>query len=197
MSRLPGWYPTRLAYYVDGKIDFILSPAGDIGVDTYDDPFRVLLDKDHVSERLPLVTADNGMPRDAEFSECVNWFYAAAIMGARCVVRNELWLAKVRDWDAKQELLKMIQWDHRARHGQDFRTWFLGKHLDQWMDADLRIALDRCWAAFPASDAHAVLMATIELSDRLAYRTAEALGLPRPAIDASRTEVARILGRSI
>ncbi|MGH3285580.1 MAG: aminoglycoside 6-adenylyltransferase, partial [Streptosporangiaceae bacterium] len=48
----PGWYPTRLAYYVDGKIDFIISPAGDVGVDTYDEPFRVLLDKDRVSERL-------------------------------------------------------------------------------------------------------------------------------------------------
>lgn len=87
----------------------------------------------------------------------------------------------------------MIEWDHRARYGLDFRTWFLGKHLDQWMDADVREALDRCWAAFPVCDARAALMAMVELFDRVTCPTAEALGLPRLAIDASRREVARIL----
>lgn len=189
----PGWYPTRLCYYVDAKIDFIVTPVADIGVETYDEPFRVLLDKDQQSERLPFVKTERGLPSEHEFSECVNWFYAAAIMGARCVVRDEPWLAKVRDWNAKQELLKMIDWDHRARYGADFHTWFLGKHLDQWMDADVRDALDRCWGAFPVAGSRGALVATVELYDRLARRTAEALGLPRPPIDAPRAEVARIL----
>jgi aminoglycoside 6-adenylyltransferase len=190
----PGWYPTRLAYYVDGKIDFIISPASDIGVDTYDEPFRVLLDKDHAAEHLPLVPADHAPPGEAEFSQCVNWFYAAAIMGARCIVRNEPWLAKVRDADAKQELLKMIEWDHHARHGRDFHTWYLGKHLDRWMDADVRDELDRCWAAFPVPDARAALVATVELYDRLCLRTAAALGLGQPPIAPAREEVQRVLG---
>jgi aminoglycoside 6-adenylyltransferase len=189
----PGWYPTRLCYYVDAKIDFIITPVGDVGVDTYDDPFRVLLDKDHAAERLPLVPSDHRLPGEAEFSECVNWFYAAAIMDARCVVRDEPWLAKYRDFDAKQQLLKMIEWDHRARYGGDFHTWFLGKHLDQWMDPDVRDALDRCWGAFPVSDARVALIATVELYDRLALRAADALGLPRPPIDRPHAEVARIL----
>ncbi|HTW06401.1 MAG TPA: aminoglycoside 6-adenylyltransferase [Acidimicrobiales bacterium] len=189
----PGWYPTRLCYYVDAKIDFILTPVGDIGVDTYDEPFRVLLDKDHASERLPLAPPRHSLPSEPEFSECVNWFYAAAIMGARCVARDEPWLAKNRDADAKQELLKMIVWDHRARYGPDYDTWFLGKHLDQWMDADVREALDRCWGAFPVADARAALIATVELYERLACRTAEALGLAQPLIDGPRAEVARIL----
>lgn len=130
----PGWYPTRLCYYVDAKIDFIVTPTSDIGVDTYDEPFRVLCDKDHVAERLLLVPPEHTLPDEAEFSEGVNWFYAAAIMAARAVVRDEPWLAKNRDFDAKQELLKMIEWDHRSRYGTDYHTWFLGKHLDQWMD---------------------------------------------------------------
>jgi aminoglycoside 6-adenylyltransferase len=189
----PGWYPTRLAYYVDGKIDFIITPASDIGVDTYGEPFRVLCDKDRAAGRLPLVPANRALPGESEFSECVSWFYAAAIMAARCVARAEPWLAKARDWDAKQELLKMIEWDHRARFGNGFRTWFLGKHLDQWMDADVRAALDRCWGAFPVSDARTALLETMELYDRLTRRTAEALELPLPSIDAPRAEVARIL----
>jgi aminoglycoside 6-adenylyltransferase len=190
----PGWYPTRLCYYVDAKIDFILTPVTDVGVDSYDDPFRVLLDKDHGSHRLPLVPADDGPPSAAEFSRCVNWFYAAAIMDARCVVRDEPWLAKNRDADAKQELLKMIEWDHRARYGPDYDTWFLGKHLHQWMDADVREALERCWGAFPVADARDALIATVDLYDHVARRAAAALGLPRPPIDGPRAEVVRILG---
>lgn len=189
----PGWYPTRLAYYVDGKIDFTVTPLADLGVDTYDEPFRVLLDKDGVSARLPLVPPDRPLPGEAEFAESCNWFYAAAIMGARCVVRTEPWLAKIRDWDAKQELLRMIEWDHRARYGREALTWFLGKHLEQWADPDVREGLDRCFAGFPVSDARAALLATMDLYDRLAVRTAEALGLARPPIAAARAEVARIL----
>jgi hypothetical protein len=87
----------------------------------------------------------------------------------------------------------MIEWDHRARYGQDFHTWFLGKHLDQWMDSHVRQALDRCWRAFPVAEGRAALIATLELYDRLALRTAEALGLSRPPIDGPRAEVARML----
>lgn len=190
----PGWYPTRLCYYVDAKIDFIVTPTSDIGVDTYDEPFRVLCDKDHVAERLLLVPPEHTLPDEAEFSEGVNWFYAAAIMAARAVVRDEPWLAKNRDFDAKAELLKMIEWDHRSRYGTDYHTWFLGKHLDQWMDPDVRQELDRCWGAFPVADARAALVATVELYDSLACRTADTLGLLRPPIDGPRAEVARILG---
>ena len=134
-------------------------------------------DKDQAAGQLPVVAAHLAPPSEAEFSECVNWFYAAAIMGARCVVRSEPWLGKARDWDAKAEMLKMIQWDHRARYGADFQTWYLGKHLDRWMDADVREDLDRCWGAFPIQDAPAALVATVELYDKLCLRAAVALGL--------------------
>jgi len=103
-----------------GLAQLIITPASDIGVDTYDEPFRVHGDKDQAAGRLPVVTANRALPGESEFSECISWCYAAAIMAARCVARDEPWLAKGRDWDAKQELLKMIEWDHRARYGAGF-----------------------------------------------------------------------------
>src|SRR3954452_21291223 len=53
----PGWHPTRLVYYVDGKIDFMIAPmvalAEGVG---YDGPYRVVVDKDARANRLePIV----------------------------------------------------------------------------------------------------------------------------------------------
>src|SRR5437867_9426032 len=43
----PDWHPTRLIYYVDGKIDFMVAEVEAVkrGVE-YDRPYRVLVDKD-------------------------------------------------------------------------------------------------------------------------------------------------------
>ncbi len=130
----PGWHPTRLIYYVDGKIDFMIAgvEAAKRGLG-YDRPYRVLVDKDDLGKRLHAVPLHAGPPRAAEFSTCINCFYAAALMCARGIVRDEPWMAKVRDWDLKTQLLQMIEWDHKSRYGWDFDTWHLGIHMRQWM----------------------------------------------------------------
>jgi aminoglycoside 6-adenylyltransferase len=38
----PDWYPTRLVHYVDGKIDFAITPADGVGEYQYERPFRIL-----------------------------------------------------------------------------------------------------------------------------------------------------------
>jgi aminoglycoside 6-adenylyltransferase len=88
----------------------------------------------------------------------------------------------------------MLEWDHKSRYGWAYDTWFNGKRLDQWIDADLRDALDQCWANFSSTETTEALWASIELFDKVSLRTASALGLtpfdPTPVRD----EVARILG---
>ncbi len=59
----------------------------------------------------------------------MNHFYAAASMAAKAIVRGELWAATIRDRDLKQELLSMIEWDHKARYGWAYDTWYDGKYL--------------------------------------------------------------------
>jgi aminoglycoside 6-adenylyltransferase len=148
----PGWHPTRLVYYVDGKIDFMIGPVGALRTTRYVRPFRVLLDKDHATDTLaaasPLETLP---PNEASYRECNNWFYAAALMCAKCVVRYDPWQAKFRDWDLKQQLIRMIEWDHKTRYGWSYDTWSRGKRLRQWIDADVFAALDDCWAGFGGS----------------------------------------------
>ncbi len=167
--------PTRLVYYAGGKLDFTLLPAEDLRGRIYERPFRVLLDKDGTAgtaSHRPMVPP---APKAAEFWESVNWAWAAALMEAKAIVRDEPWSAKLRDQDLKAELLRMIEWDHRARYGGDFDTRYLGTRLRSWMDSDVQAELEHCWSGFGARESERALLATVGLYCRLAERTARRL----------------------
>jgi aminoglycoside 6-adenylyltransferase len=173
----PGWHPTRLVYYADGKIDFMVAPADVLrGGVRYDRPFVVLLDKDGMAPALRLAASDEAPPSLSDFTRCVNWFYAGTIAWAKCLARSEPWAAKVRDWDTKVQMLSMIEWDHKVRHGWDYETWFGGTHLHEWMDPDIVAAVAHCWSGFSLGDSLRALRASLELFERLSVRTAVALG---------------------
>jgi aminoglycoside 6-adenylyltransferase len=174
----PGWHPTRLVYYTGGKIDFMIAPADALRVASYARPFRVLVDKDGTARDLSTSHVPDNIPTVSAFMECVDGFYAAAIMCAKCIVRNEPWLAKLRDWESKQSLLRMIEWDHKARYGLVYDTWYQGKHLQRWADNDVLMALDNCWSGFGPSQTAAALLASVDLFERLRARAAESFGIP-------------------
>jgi aminoglycoside 6-adenylyltransferase len=190
----PDWHPTRLVYYVDGKIDFMIGAveAARRGVD-YDRPYNVLVDKDDLAEHLSLTSEPQPPPTADELHTCVNWFYAAGLMCAKCIVRDEPWMAKFRDWDLKTELLKMVVWDHKARYGWNYDTWHNGGHMHDWMDADIIEALTSCWAGFSPDDIQRGLAASVALFDELSARTATTLGLEPFDSTAVRKEIDRIL----
>jgi aminoglycoside 6-adenylyltransferase len=189
----PGWNPTRLVYYVDGKIDFMVGSVAILkGGVSYARAFRIVVDKDGLSGRLSIERV-TGQPTTEDFRRSVHWFTAAAIMQAKDIVRDEPWKAKIRDRDLKDELLHMIEWDHRVRYGWDFDTWHLGMHMRQWMDPDVQDELERCWWAFSLDEARAALRASIDLFDRLCRRTATALGYTPFDGRRVRAEIERIL----
>jgi aminoglycoside 6-adenylyltransferase len=176
----PGWFPTRLVYYVNGKIDFLIAPTSAVSEAKYVRPFRVLLDKEGTGNNLRVATTShNGLPDEAEILECVNGFYAAALMCAKCLVRGELWMAKLREFELMGQMLQMIEWDHKARYGPDFDTWYLGVHLCDWMDEDLKDDVAACWGRFDVEDSSRALSKAIMLFGRLADRTADELGHER------------------
>jgi len=174
----PGWHPTRLVYYVDGKIDFMVAPAGVLadGV-LYDRPFRVLINKDATEGAFqPVPRVHQQPPAAAEFLESVNFFYAAAIMWAKYLARSDPWAAKIRDWESKTQLLRMIEWDQKARKGWDYDTWYLGIRLHEWMDPDVVICVEQCWCGLSIEDSARALRASLALFDALSTRTAMVLG---------------------
>lgn len=171
--------PTRLIYYVGGKIDFTLLPAERLAGRSYARPFRVLLDKDGTAATASLSAPAAELPSAAEFEESINWAWAAALMQAKAIMRDEPWSAKLRDQDLKGELLRMIEWDHLARHGAEIDIRYLGTRMRQWMDTNIQHALEHCWGSLNGDDSARALLATTGLYRTLAERTATALGFPR------------------
>jgi aminoglycoside 6-adenylyltransferase len=193
----PGWHPTRLLYLVDGKIDFMIAPVSGLDAPRDAAPFRLLIDKDGNGARLTTkLPASDGPPDAAEVLRCINWFYAAALMCAKAIVRGEMWTAKVRDWDLKQQLLLMIEWDHRARYGWGYETWRNGQRIAQWADDDVKDALQACWGRFDSPDMTHALIASIDLFDELATRGWSATQSDGFDAAAARAEVVRILSRN-
>jgi aminoglycoside 6-adenylyltransferase len=181
-------------YYVDAKIDFMIAPLCALAATKYQRPFQVLIDKDGLGTRLPPPDRSIALPpTQDEFLECINWFYAAAIMCAKCIVRNDPWQSRYRDWDLEQQLLRMLEWDHKARHGWAYDTWSKGKRLKEWLDPDLLLDLDACWSGFGEAESAQALLNSTELFNRLTRRTADAIGYPAFDSNAVRHEIVRIL----
>ncbi|MFD6198804.1 aminoglycoside 6-adenylyltransferase [Mycobacteriaceae bacterium NPDC060252] len=187
-------YQTRLIYYAGGKLDFTLIPAEDLADMAHDRPFQVLVDKDGQAPDPTAVSAPQGeLPDQEEFEESVHWGYAAALMCAKAVVRDELWSAKLRDQDLKEELLRIIEWDHRVRYGTAHDTRYLGTRMNSWMDADIRDEVEGCWAHFDADDTVNALRRTVDLFARLSERTGAALGFEPFRHERLRREIEQIL----
>lgn len=183
--------PTRLVYYVGGKIDFTLvSFVDERG--TYDRPFTILLDKDDEAAGFQLVRRPPETPDQTMFDECVNWAYAAALMIAKAIVREEPWSVKVRDNDLKAELLRMIEWDHSLRHGEAHDVRYLGTRMRQWMDTDIQQRLEKCWATFGLAESRIALGCTLDLFQEVASRVAATEALRDFQHAAVRAEIGRI-----
>jgi aminoglycoside 6-adenylyltransferase len=183
---------TRIVYYVGGKLDFTLVDIDDErGV--YDRPFEVLLDKDGDGASFRVIPALHAAPDQEAFDECANWGYAAALMIAKAIVRDEPWSVKVRDNDLKTELLRMIEWDHVIRYNGRRDVRYIGTRMRSWMDADIQQRLDRCWASFDLSDSRRALLSSLDLFGELTTRIAKATGLDDFPHKPVRSEVRSIL----
>ena len=175
----PGWYPTRLVYYVDGKIDFLIAPCSSLANrQRFGRRVRVLVDKDRLTATIAQGNAASpSLPNEKSYLTCVNEFYAAALMYARMLVRDEPIKAKSRDWDMKTRLFTMIEWDHVARYGPDRNVRPLGAHFREWADSAVFDQLDRCCSAglAPSPDA---LSSSVSLFRTTSHRVAREAALP-------------------
>lgn len=190
----PGWHPTRLVYFVDGKIDFMIAPAASLRHRVrFGRRVRVLVDKDGLTTAIEQGDAARvRLPDAAAFLTCVNEFYAAALMCARMLVRDEPIKAKHRDWDMKTRLFEMIAWDHQVRYGSAREVRPFGTHFRTWADAEVIDELDRCWSGLTLDASRRALHAQVALFRTVSDRAATAIRLPPFAADAVVREIDRI-----
>jgi aminoglycoside 6-adenylyltransferase len=79
----------------------------------------------------------------------------------------------ITDGPLRRYLLRMLEWQARARRGADFDTWYGGRFMREWADAQLLAMLPETFATFEQADTYRALLASINLMDKLSRETAE------------------------
>ena len=102
---------------------------------------------------------------------------------AKKLQRGEIWQAKsVCDCYLKRLLLRMAEWQAKARNGPDYETWHDGRFFDKWADPRVLESLRQAYARYDDQDIRRALLATMDIFGPLSRETAELLGFTYPIL---------------
>jgi aminoglycoside 6-adenylyltransferase len=206
-------YRMRLVVFEEGrKVDFGFAPtmvleetvaAGKLS-ELYERGYHILLDRDGLASRLPMpsyAAPVTTLPSEAAFRAAVEEFWFEAFHIPWLLLRNELWVVKMRDWTMKQLLLTMIEWHAVATRGKQQDIWHIGTRMASWTTPQAWERLHDVFGRFEVRDSWRALLATTGLYRDLASEAAEALDYTYPsAVDRAISEYIRgfesELGRS-
>jgi aminoglycoside 6-adenylyltransferase len=187
----------RFAYitqYVDGsKIDFTLWTVEMIPriveaeelPDDLDVGYIVLLDKDHLTDRLRLPTYKAYIPNppsESEYAELVMEFFHEATYVAKHLWREDLIPAKYNlDYRMKHVILvKMLQWQTEIDHGWLLKPGAYGKGLRKYLRLEIWSKLEETYVGADIEENWRALLTTIELFRTTAIDVADGLGYLYP-----------------
>lgn len=184
----------NVVQYADGqKIDFtfwpvalfqriVAAPTPDAELDA---GYRVLLDKDHLTDALPAPTFTAYVPRPPSvetYQTWVNDFLSDPPYVAKCLWRDELFPAK---WCLDQDMIhkylrQMLEWRVEIDHGWSVPVGFLGKGLKKRLPPDLWAQVEGTFAGARVADNWQALRQTMALFRRVAVEVGDSLGYAYP-----------------
>jgi aminoglycoside 6-adenylyltransferase len=182
---------TRLVIFNCGvKVDFAFYPAGSTSHDVRTGlPHRILVDKDVGArpDKAGYVASERSdPPGESEFLRDVEEFWFEVYHVAKYLVRDELWLAKERDWAAKHFLLNVIGWHGRIVQRRAYHASHAGQRAA--VGDDTWAILPQTFCGFEREEGWEALIATTKLFRRLAKDVADAIGCSYPvAVDTNVT----------
>jgi aminoglycoside 6-adenylyltransferase len=147
--------------------------------------YRVLLDKDHLTDtlRAPSFTAKVPKPPSlADYQTVINDFLTDAPYVAKCLWRDELLPAKwCLDDDMKRIYLRqLLEWRMAIDHHWSVPTGALGKGLKKRLPPDIWAALEQTYVGARLADNWEALARTMALFRRIAIEVGEHLGYTYP-----------------
>jgi len=180
--------PTRLVIYEDGiKVDYSLWNIDIIDdlnkSDCFDTGYKILLDKDSLLATFKEPSLKPKVPKkptEEEFIHAVNEFWFEAYHVAKYLEREDLWMAKSRDWSIKEFLLKMMEWYSLAKNNWNTDVKWLGKHIKNWLEPEIYNRLNNVFGHFDSEDSWKALITTIDLYKDVSKETAKLLGFTYP-----------------
>ncbi|HZK26893.1 MAG TPA: aminoglycoside 6-adenylyltransferase [Thermoclostridium sp.] len=192
VSQTGGGEPEYLTLFNGGwQVDFVIHSLDNLGYivknkitpNNFYRGVKVLIDKDHIAnDIIPKYNrAPQGNPlSEDKFLQSINMFWFVALYTAKQILRNELWMVKVRDGNMKQLLLQMIEWHEKAINGNEYDTWHAGRFLCEWANKETQIELQNSFGHFDRIDSWKALMATINLFKRLSHEISRIMNFSYP-----------------
>jgi len=188
--------PTRLVIFQNRtRVDFSFWHAGlladivrgDKVYASYRNGCRVLVDKDHLAERLAPPTGDGFLirqPTRDEFLQTLYDFWFEAYCVGKYLARQNLWFAKlIENRTVKDHLFRMIVWHHQAENGWRPNPLIHseGKRFETWASPEIVRAVSACFSGYDVGDTWTSLFAMVEVLHRLARETSSRLAIAYPA----------------
>jgi aminoglycoside 6-adenylyltransferase len=180
--------------YCDGlKIDFTLWPieylqqiaAAPVLPAELDAGYRVLLDKDHLTDGMRAPTGMAYVPKpptEKSYQMLINDFLSDAPYVAKCLWRDELLPAKwCLDYDMKHIYLRtMLEWRVEIDHDWSVPMGALGKGLKQRLPMEIWTAIEPTFTGAGIADNWEALMHTMELFRRVSVEVGDYFGYAYP-----------------
>jgi aminoglycoside 6-adenylyltransferase len=184
----------NVTQYADGlKIDFTLcslemlrkiveAPSLPAELDA---GYRILLDKDHLTEgmKAPTYKAYIPVPPTNEvYQTMINDFFSDAPYVAKCLLREELLPVKwCLDYDMKHVYLRpMLEWLMGLNHNWSLPTGWLGKGLKQKLPPEIWSQLEDTYAGAGTEENWEALFRTMAFFRQVATEVGKGLGYDYP-----------------
>ena len=184
----------NVTQYADGlKIDFTLWPVelmrrivqAPLLQAELDAGYRVLMDKDHLTDDLQPPTYRAYIPTpptEQVYQKTIEDFLSDPPYVAKCLLRDELLPAKWRlDYDMKHIFLRsMLEWRMELDHNWSMPTGALGKGLKKRLPAEIWSQLENAYAGASIADNWEALFRTMALYRQVAMEVGKGLGYAYP-----------------
>lgn len=192
MSQTAGGDPERLTLFDGGwQVDFVIHSTDNLkqNVENKIVPnnfyrgVKVIIDKEDIARNImpKCFRAPQGIALlEDVFMQTVNMFWFLALNLAKQILRNDLWIAKVRDSNMKELLLQMIEWHEKAVYGTEYDTWHAGRFLCEWASEETQVELQNLFGHFDRIDSWKALIGTITLFKRLSHDISQRMNFSYP-----------------
>ena len=151
----------------------------------FDAGYRVLLDKDHLTDGLQPPTYRAYIPTpptEVEYNERIEMFLLDATYTAKFLWRDDMMAAKhLLDDCMKQEHLRpMLEWHMEIDHQWSAKPGPYGRGLKKWLRPDLWADLERTYTGAGLEENWEAMFQTIALFHRAAVEVGDRLGYAYP-----------------
>ena len=179
--------PSRLTIFDStSKVDFSFHPLKLLRQlanteklpDCYQIGYKILLDKDGMLTKMKapeMIGFIIKKPGPEEFRKNTDEFWFEVYHVAKYLYRGDIWTAKSKDWDSKERLRQMLQWNESSKRNWNFSAKDNGKEMKDWIDKHIWEKLGTCFGRFEPEESWQTLDNTIKIYREVTVETANCL----------------------